>query len=118
MRIVRGSDIENFSNNAVYLSDKLQPLPYTPFMALLAKERHSETTTDSTEQDKRETETYSIGVLGKNSVKEVSWIIFSIDRCVCKDLRFGFSYFYFIYDIYLLYIHMDINIHLNLLHLF
>lgn len=68
MRIVCGTDVESFSNSAAYLTDKLQPLPHTPFTALLAKERHNETVQSS---DQRESETYSIGVLGKNSVKEV-----------------------------------------------
>lgn len=65
------SDEESFNSNAFYLSDNLQPLPNTAFAAMIAKEQ-TNNATKSTNQDTRSTETHGIGVLGKNSVKEVS----------------------------------------------
>lgn len=69
-RLVSRYDMESFPTNATYLSDNLQPLPYTPFAAMIAKQQNNYAT--STDKDNRTTDTYSIGVLGKNSVKEVS----------------------------------------------
>lgn len=62
------SDEESFNSNAFYLSDNLQPLPSTAFAAMIAKEQ-TNNAAKSTNQDTRST---VIGVLGKNSVKEVS----------------------------------------------
>lgn len=68
--MVSSNDMESFNSNAMYLSDNLQPLPYTPFAAMLAKQQQNYAS--GSDQDNRSIDTYSIGVLGKNSVKEVS----------------------------------------------
>lgn len=65
------SDEESFNSNAFYLSENLQPLPNTTFAAMTAKEQ-TNNATKSTNQDTRSTNAHEIGVLGKNSVKEVS----------------------------------------------
>lgn len=70
MRLVSSNDMESFNTTATYLSDNLQPLPYTPFAAMIAKQQQNYAS--GSDQDNRSNDTYSIGVLGKNSVKEVS----------------------------------------------
>lgn len=70
LRLVSNNDMESFNTTATYLSDNLAPLPYTPFAAMLAKQQQNYTS--GSDQDNRTTDTYSIGVLGKNSIKEVN----------------------------------------------
>lgn len=72
LRLVSSNDMESFNTTASYLSDNLQPLPYTPFAAMLAKQQQNYAS--GSDRDNRSNDTYSIGVPGKNSVKEVSSI--------------------------------------------
>lgn len=76
------NDMESFNTTATYLSDNLQPLPYTPFAAMMAKQQQNYAS--GSDQDNRSNDTYSIGVLGKNSVKEVSQILTSINLCLSR----------------------------------
>lgn len=69
MRLVSSNDMESLNVNAAYLSETLQPIPYTPFAALMARQINNESA--STVQDARSTGRFTIGLLGKASVKEV-----------------------------------------------
>lgn len=65
--------MESFNTNASYLSDSLQPLPFTPFATMIAKQQQNYAT--SNDHDNRMSNNYSVGILGKNSIKEVNRII-------------------------------------------
>lgn len=68
--------MESLNSNAAYLSESLQPLPYTPFAALMARKTNNES---AAVRDTRPTEPVKIGVLGKSYVKEVSYCFKSIN---------------------------------------
>lgn len=68
-RLVSSSDEESFNTNAYYLSDNLQALPNTPFAAMIATQQANYAIASN--QDRRSTNTYGIGVAGKDSVTQV-----------------------------------------------
>lgn len=86
--------MESLNSNAAYLSESLQPLPYTPFAALMARKTNNES---AAVQDTRPTEPVKIGVLGKSYVKEVSYLLRNLyarmKQCVMiqKIYRFDFT---------------------------
>lgn len=69
-RLVSSSDEESFNTNAYYLSDNLRALPNTPFAAMIATQQANYAIASN--QDRRSTNTYGIGVAGKDSVKQVN----------------------------------------------
>lgn len=72
LRLVSSKDMESLNAHAAYLSESLQPIPYTPFAALMARQTNNESATAAAAvQDTRSTEAHTIGLLGKASVKEV-----------------------------------------------
>lgn len=74
LRLVSSNDEDSYNSNAFYLSDNMQTLPNTPFAAMIAKQQTNYAIAESN-QDKRSTVTYGIGVPGKDSVKEVHYFI-------------------------------------------
>lgn len=69
LRLVPSNDIESLNEHAAYLSESLQPLPSTPFAAMIAKQIHNDA---AAYKDGSSRDAFTIGVPGKASVKEVS----------------------------------------------
>lgn len=70
LRLVSSNDEDSYNSNAFFLSNDMQTVPNTPFAAMIAKQQTNYAIAESN-QDKRSTVTYGIGVPGKDSVKEV-----------------------------------------------
>lgn len=87
MRLVSSNDEDSYNSNAFYLSDNVQTSANTPFAAMIAKQQTNYAIAESN-QDKRATVSYGIGVPGKDSVKEVRF------NSICKaSTNFDGTYF-------------------------
>lgn len=95
LHLISDSDVDAMSPSVAFSSDNPQPLPYTPFGAVLAKQIQS--VNDSRTDNQNFTGSGSIGETGKASIREVSRSIFYnfiyvICQCdSCQILEFKMS---------------------------
>lgn len=74
LRLVSSNDEDSYNTNAFYLNSEIAEMavPNTPFAAMIANQQTNYALTDANQEHKRININYGIGVLGKDSVKEVS----------------------------------------------
>lgn len=69
LQLVNDSDQDSMASSAAYLQDGNQPMTYTPFGALIARQIHNATNGES---GKKGGGGITLGKHGKSTVKEVS----------------------------------------------
>lgn len=84
--MVNDSDQDSLASSAAYLQDGNQPMTYTPFGALIARQIHNATSVE-TGKTTGSGGGIALGKYGKSTVKEVSQYISSqIDIIQCDYL--------------------------------
>lgn len=81
--MVNDSDQDSLASSAAYLQDGNQPMTYTPFGALIARQTNNSTKAES---GKSSAGGIALGKYGKSTVKEVSTRPFDI--VYCSDVLF------------------------------
>lgn len=75
LQFVSDSDLESLASSSAFVSDTLQPIPSTPFGAMIAKQIYNAAA--SNKLNNQQTGGITIGEKGKTSVREVSLFFFS-----------------------------------------